>query len=74
MRTVSIEIFRTNVQRARDAIMLANVLFERMPGSHISFDLDDCDKILRVKHTTIIPHEVTNLLRLHGFICEVLED
>lgn len=74
MTAITIEIFKTNVQRARDAIMLANVLFERLPGSHVSFDLDDCDKILRVKHDAVIASEITALLKLHGFMCEVLDD
>lgn len=74
MSAITIEIFRTNVQRARDAIMLANVLFERMPGSHVSFDLDDCDKILRIQHSKVIATEITSLFQLHGFSCEVLED
>ena len=74
MTALTIEIFKTNVQRARDAIMLANVLFERMPGSLVTFDLEDCDKVLRIKHSAVIPNEVTALLQLHGFSCQVLED
>lgn len=74
MTAITIEIFKTDVQRARDAIMLANVLFECMPGSLVSFDLEDRDRILRVKHSAVIPGEITALLKLHGFSCEVLED
>jgi len=74
MLQATIEVFKTNVRGARDAIMLAEALHERLPGSQVTFDLDDCDKVLRIKHSAVIPSEITALLHLHGFTCELLED
>jgi hypothetical protein len=69
-----IEVFKTNVQEDGDAGMLVAMLLEHFPGSEINFDLEDCDKILRIKHNKIAPHEVVPILNKKGFACEVLED
>ena len=49
-----VEIFKTNVsnqQLANKIIMDLNQLF---PDYNINFDLEDCDKVLRVKSTNSI--------------------
>jgi hypothetical protein len=74
MPVITIEIFKTNIRGARDAIMLADLLHEYIPGSRVSFDLEDCDRIMRIKNCRVAPDKVNSLLQLHGFSCEVLED
>lgn len=43
-----VEVFRTNVQDERDAGMIINRLQQKFPGSRVNFDLQDCDKVLRI--------------------------
>ena len=47
MRTV--EIFATNVQEVSQAKDLVNILLKIFPEYLINFDLEDCDRILRVE-------------------------
>lgn len=68
-----VEVFKTNV----DAIEQSEILVEKLnchfPGSKINFDLDDCDKILRVEAESISHHSIIALLNEHGFSAEVLQ-
>ncbi|HUQ66910.1 MAG TPA: hypothetical protein VM101_12185 [Flavitalea sp.] len=68
-----VEVFKTNVEESQGAHNIINILMEHFPGSRINFDLDDCDRILRVEGQDIIPHQVEGLLRQEGFTCDVLE-
>jgi hypothetical protein len=68
-----VEVFKTNIEDKTAAMRIAAELNGYFPGGRINFDLDDCDKILRVESDNIIPEEVTNILTRKGFICEVLE-
>lgn len=73
-RTMVVEVFKTNVVLEEDAALVVKAWQEEFPGSRINFDLDDCDRILRVEaqeHT--IPY-VFSLMKYYGFECEVLED
>jgi len=38
-----------------------------------NFDLDDCDKILRIDSEENIVLKITGLLNIHQFFCEELE-
>ncbi len=44
-----VEIFRTNVNSKKVAEKVLKSLNARFPACHFNFDLDDCDKILRVQ-------------------------
>jgi hypothetical protein len=68
-----IEVFKTNVQYKEAADKIIKELLDAFPGSIINFDLDDCDKILRVENETDIFLEAAALLKTKGFYCEVLE-
>lgn len=68
-----VEVFKTNIEDKTTANKVAVDLNEYFPGGRINFDLEDCDKILRVESENIIPEEVTNILTRRGFMCEVLE-
>lgn len=69
-----IEVFKTNVQEECKADLLVQMLLEHFPGGSISFDLEDCDRVLRIKHNSIITHQVSHILQQQGYHCEVLND
>ena len=68
-----IEVFKTNVQHLSEAKQVVNVLLQHFPDSKINFDLDDCDKILRVEGKNFLTEKVRLLVEEHGFYCNVLE-
>ncbi|MEP6928791.1 MAG: hypothetical protein ABI850_02220 [Flavobacterium sp.] len=70
-----IEIFKTNVNSKRQSGKILKMLKRIFPNASFIFDLEDCDKILRVDHIETrqirtIKNEIINL----GFACEILED
>lgn len=71
-----VEVFRTNVQDTQHAKMLVHTIQESFGHYQVNFDLEDCDKILRVKCTddTVDADALIELLRDFGFIAEVLPD
>ena len=68
-----VEVFKTNVQEQDQAGELLGLLTKRFPLSKINFDLDDCDKILRIEAETIRQEEIIALVRKNGFQCVILE-
>lgn len=67
-----IEVFKTNVQEVGQSIMIVEKLLEHFPNSSINFDLEDCDKILRVHASDICNHSIIAVVNSYGFHCEVL--
>lgn len=67
-----IEVFKTNVQEAEQSQMLIGKLLEHFPDSAVNFDLEDCDKILRIHASSICHKTIIELLNSHGYYCEVL--
>lgn len=67
-----IEVFKTNVQEIEQSKMIVEKLLEHFPNSAINFDLEDCDKILRIHSLSISKKRIIKLLNAHGFDCEVL--
>jgi hypothetical protein len=47
-------------------------LLEHLPHSRINFDLEDCDKILRIEAENIVPERIIEILNANGCYCEVL--
>lgn len=68
-----VEVFKTNVEQPNEAKQIIQKLLEYFPDTKINFDLDDCDKILRVEGKKIKTTEITNLINCKGFECEILE-
>lgn len=68
-----IEVFKTNVEATGDAGNLIDLLLQHFPGSRINFDLQDCDKILRVEGKDIETNKVLLLVTKNGFYCERLD-
>ncbi|HSZ72353.1 MAG TPA: hypothetical protein VK750_06725 [Cytophagaceae bacterium] len=69
-----IEVFKTTVSNVEQANEIKLRLLEIFPGMHIHFDLEDCDKILRIEGSSFTTNEVIHLLKGTGFSCEVLKD
>ena len=68
-----VEVFQTNVQEKWQAEELVGLLQQHFPYSKINFDLQDCDKILRVDGRYVEPEKVMQLVKENGFVCNVLE-
>lgn len=71
-----VEVFKTDVKDAGQAHMLLDQIHAVYKNYKANFDLDDCDKILRVKCTTGEIHSagLINLLSRFGFQVSILED
>jgi hypothetical protein len=68
-----IEVFKTNVQEFSEAQKLVTLLRKHFPNSKINFDLDDCDKVLRVEGNNLRIEKVMTLVTEKGFLCKVLD-
>jgi hypothetical protein len=64
-----ISVFKTSVKHKKDTILIKK-LFENL---RIDFDLEDCDKILRVEGNSYTANEIIQKIGLLGFRCEELE-
>jgi hypothetical protein len=69
---MTVEVFKTNVQEKERSRLLIQKLVEQFPASKINFDLDDCDKILRVEGIDFCAQRIIELLKLNGHYCELL--
>ena len=67
-----VEVFKTNVEQAEQSEMLINQIINHIPNGQINFDLEDCDKILRVEAESISNQTIIELLNQNGFDAEVL--
>jgi len=68
-----VEVFRTNVRHKRQAKTLLNEITRQFPLLKVNFDLEDCDKILRVEGDNICQRTITALVADNGYRCELLE-
>ncbi|MEO6133210.1 MAG: hypothetical protein ABIQ02_15315 [Saprospiraceae bacterium] len=71
-----VEVFKTNVTEVDQAKQLIDHIHSRYPASKANFDLEDCDKILRVEFNdqVITEFEIIIILNLFGFVAEALMD
>jgi len=67
-----VEVFKTNVQEMKQAIDLIDQLCFHFPDYKANFDLEDCDKILRVEGSEVEIEKVIMTMNNHGFECLVL--
>jgi len=68
-----VEVFKTNVKKSREAKMLLLILAEYFPNHKINFDLNDCDKILRMEGNSLIPESVVDLIIANNYECVTLD-
>lgn len=62
-------IFKTDVQYRHEADRITQALSRTYPGHQFNFDLEDCDKILRMKGAKIKTALIINNLEILGYIC-----
>lgn len=67
-----VEVFKTNIDDTNESKMIIRKLNDLFPDIKVNFDLDDCDKILRIEGVNIDPKQITNLLNSFSYQCEVL--
>lgn len=73
MKNYMVEVFKTNVRQRRQAKMLLGLMARQFPMLKINFDLEDCDKILRVEGESISHEKITTLVTGSGYQCEILQ-
>ncbi|MEO7989160.1 MAG: hypothetical protein ABI663_06430 [Chryseolinea sp.] len=71
--SIVVEVFRTNVCSKQVAQRIIADLAQLIPNAKINFDLDDCDKILRIECHHLVVENVVEILNKRSFLCEVLE-
>ncbi|GAB3931345.1 hypothetical protein [Mucilaginibacter myungsuensis] len=67
-----VEVFKTDVQQPGTANVLIVKLTLLFPGSRVNFDLDDCDRVLRVEGDQLCRDKIAHLLKLNGYFCQEL--
>ncbi len=67
-----VEVFKTNVKEEEQSKLLIEELLCHFPNSKINFDLDDCDKILRIEAEEIPPQAIIDLLNKKSYDAEIL--
>jgi len=69
-----IEVFKTNVEDSKYADILVEHIQRIFQGYEVNFDLQDCDKILRVKNVLgrVNSDCLIKMLNSFGFHAEVL--
>lgn len=67
-----VEVFKTNVREPPAGQRLIKKLLRHYPDARINFDLEDCDRVLRVEGRQLHTEQITATLKGAGFECEVL--
>ena len=68
-----IYVFKTSVKTKTQIRKLKPHIDKMLPRVKWNFDLEDCDKILRIDSEESIVSKITGLLNIHRFYCEELE-
>lgn len=69
-----ISVFKTSVTNMTQIETLKPLLDKHFENAKWNFDLEDCDKILRIESRIEIAKTTINLLQNNGFNCEELLD
>ncbi len=67
-----VEIFKTNVQKMDETKPIVHTLLGQFPLYKINFDLEDCDKILRIEGVFIEKENINLILKSLGYQCEII--
>lgn len=67
-------VFKTSVKTQKIISQLIPELNRLLPNTKWNFDLEDCDNILRVENTAVVPEIIITFLQNKGFHCEELTD
>ncbi|HWH64206.1 MAG TPA: hypothetical protein VNS50_13065 [Ginsengibacter sp.] len=71
-----VEVFKTNVEDSCHADLLIEQIHKTFDNYRANFDLEDCDRILRVecKAGNIEPSYLIDILEEFGYDAEILQD
>ncbi|MET7258305.1 hypothetical protein ACWKW6_20905 [Dyadobacter jiangsuensis] len=71
-----VEVFKTTVEKQSQARLLIDLICLAFTGYRATFDLEDCDKVLRIScdGTAVCHASVIGLLESFGYEAAVLED
>ncbi len=72
-KRMMVEVFKTNIDRKQTAAKVKMELLLLFPDCKINFDLDDCDRILRIESAVDMGKRIEETLKLKGFYCEELQ-
>jgi len=67
-------VFKTNISNRWQTRRLRKQFEEQLQVSNSSFDLEDCDKILRIESSFEVSKQIIQLMQENGFSCEELVD
>jgi hypothetical protein len=67
-----VEVFKTNVDSVAASEELHAELQFLFPTCKINFDLDDCDRILRIEGNGINTETISKILIRNNYMCEIL--
>ena len=70
-----VEVFKTNVGSKRAAKVILEEIGLHQPGYKCNFDLEDCDKVLRIENTggSVNAHLIFEILQNNNFEGAILE-
>lgn len=66
-------VFKTSVSSKKMVKRLTPLLYNSFPDAKFSFDIDDCDNVLRIESDLDVSERVINQLKVVGFDCEELK-
>jgi len=69
-----VEVFKTNIKKKYQCQVVTKAVLKYNPHYKINFDLEDCDRVLRIEAFNIDNNDIISLLGEYGFECEVLPD
>ena len=71
---MNVLVFKTSVTQQEQVSKVKALLTSIPDVTKWNFDLEDCDRILRVITDRVSPRHVENVLQTAGFTCLELED
>lgn len=70
-----IEVFKTDIHVQKDAEDILKEIHSLFPAYSANFDLEDCDKILRIESADAInTSQIVDMLKDLGFLVHLLPD
>jgi hypothetical protein len=71
-----VEVFKTNIRDRSHALAIGNCLQDAFNGYLINFDLEDCDRIMRIRSVNdeVDSERVCRIVLAMGFEASVLSD
>ncbi len=67
-------VFKTNISDSGDLGRISSVLRQESRIRKWNLDSSDIDNVLRIESRHLDPHEVIEMIRQSGFMCEELPD